>query len=96
LLILDEPTSNLDLLSKNNICSVITRLVKNNPNKLSVLVSTQHIEEANQLSHRILIIDDYGKNVACDTPANIKNKRGHAMRIVSHKPPQNSMEESDE
>jgi ABC-2 type transport system ATP-binding protein len=44
LLILDEPTSNLDLRSRE----VIWNLIKNLGRKkdLSILISTQHIEEA--------------------------------------------------
>jgi ABC-type multidrug transport system ATPase subunit len=54
---------------------VITNIAKKKSKKLSVLVSTQHIEEAEQLSDRILIIND-GKEELCDSPANIKNWTG--------------------
>ena len=75
MLILDEPTSNLDFYSRGNIWNVITNIAKKKSKKLSVLVSTQHIEEAEQLSDRILIIND-GKEELCDSPANIKNWTG--------------------
>ena len=87
LLILDEPTANLDLLSREDIWGVITRLFNNNSHKLSILVSTQHIEEAEHLSNRILIINQ-GKDIACDTPAKIKDTKGLAMRIVCQQNPQ--------
>jgi ABC-type multidrug transport system ATPase subunit len=87
LLILDEPTSNLDLISRKNILGVIASLVNKNSNKLSVLVSTQHIEEAEQLSNRILIINK-GKDEVCNSPANIKSSYGLAMKIVCQQPPQ--------
>jgi ABC-2 type transport system ATP-binding protein len=58
LLILDEPTSNLDFYSRGNIWNVITNIAKKKSKKLSVLVSTQHIEEAERLCDRILIIKD--------------------------------------
>ena len=95
MIILDEPTSNLDLLSRKNIWDVITRLAKNNSNKLSFLVSTQHSEEAEQFSNRILIMID-GKNIVCDTPANIKNRTGLAMRILCQNNPQKLKCDSDD
>jgi ABC-type multidrug transport system ATPase subunit len=43
-------------------------------------VSTQHFEEAEELSHRILIINE-GEVIDCDSPAKIKNGTGLKMRI---------------
>jgi ABC-type multidrug transport system ATPase subunit len=58
-------------------------------------VSTQHIEEAERLSDRILMIAD-GKGVLCDSPANIKNRTGLFMRILCQKDSQESKYDGDE
>jgi ABC-type multidrug transport system ATPase subunit len=50
-------------------------------------LSTQHIEEAEQLSNRILIIDE-GKQIKFDYPGNFKNRRGLKMRILSQQYPE--------
>jgi len=70
-------------------------LAKNDFYKLSVLVSTQHIEEAERLSNRILIIDE-GKGTLCDSPASIKNRTGLFVRILCQQFPQKSKYNSDE
>ena len=64
---MDEPTSNLDLKSRENIWRILVSLAMSADSKMSVLVSTQHIEEAENLSSRILIIND-GKKVMFDSP----------------------------
>ena len=40
LLIVDEPTANLDLNSRENIWALIKSLIKNNDEHISILVST--------------------------------------------------------
>jgi len=67
LLIMDEPTSNLDYQSREMIWNLLVSLAKSPYSKMSVLVSTQHIEEAEYLRSRILIIND-GRQVMFDTP----------------------------
>jgi len=49
---------------------------------MSVLVSTQHIEEAENLSTRILIIND-GHKIMFDTPQNIKRQKEIVVKINS-------------
>ena len=66
LLILDEPTSNLDLNSREKVWGTLRQLVQNQELKISILVSTQHIEEAERLSSRIFIIQN-GEKMVCDT-----------------------------
>jgi ABC-type multidrug transport system ATPase subunit len=66
LLILDEPTSNLDLNSREKVWGTLRQLVQNQELKISILVSTQHIEEAERLSSRIFIIQN-GEKAVCDT-----------------------------
>jgi len=60
-----------------------------------VLVSTQHFEEAEELSDRILIIDE-GKVTNCDPPAIIKNGTGLKMRILCEQNPNKSQDDADE
>ena len=67
LLIFDEPTANLDLKSREKIWALIKSLIKNKDENLSILVSTQHIEEAEKVSSRILLIKD-GTAIPPDTP----------------------------
>ena len=49
---------------------------------MSVLVSTQNIEEAENLSSRILIINE-GRKIMFETPKNIKNKKEIVIKINS-------------
>ena len=65
LIILDEPTANLDLDSREKIWALIKSIVKDN--SLSILISTQHIEEANFIGDKVCILKD-GIVAACDTP----------------------------
>jgi ABC-type multidrug transport system ATPase subunit len=58
-------------------------------------VSTQHIEEAERLSNRILMIAD-GKGILCDSPANIINRTGLFMRILCQQDSQKSKYDKDE
>ena len=58
-------------------------------------MSTQHIEEADQLSNRILIINE-GKAILFDSPANIKKRSGIFIRILCQHNPKNSKYDSDE
>jgi ABC-2 type transport system ATP-binding protein len=70
LVFLDEPTTGLDPRTRNQMWSVIKNMVKNGS---TVLLTTQYLEEAEQLASRIAIIDK-GKVVAEDTPFNLINK----------------------
>lgn len=63
LLILDEPTVGIDLQSRRHILNTIKTL---NSEGLTVLYSTHYLEEAQELSHRIGIIDK-GQIVAIGT-----------------------------
>ena len=56
---------------------------------------TQHFEEAEELSNRILIINE-GKDIHCDSPANIKNGTGLKVRISCQQNPQKSKNDTDE
>jgi ABC-2 type transport system ATP-binding protein len=69
ILILDEPTSGLDPQSARNLRELILEIKEEGR---TVLLTTHYMEEADQLSDRIAIID-HGKIIAMDTPHNLKN-----------------------
>ena len=52
LLIFDEPTANLDPVSRNRVWDAILNLKKN----YSILIATQNIEEAEILGDKICIL----------------------------------------
>jgi len=70
-IILDEPTSGLDVESRQQVWELIRRLKENR----SIIMSTQHIEEADELADRVCIMS-HGKVIALGTPANIKRRFG--------------------
>jgi daunorubicin resistance ABC transporter ATP-binding subunit len=72
ILFLDEPTVGLDPATARNIREVIAKL---NRDGCTIILTTHQMEVADQLSHRISIIDD-GKIIALDTPENLKAKVG--------------------
>src|SRR6478735_1671523 len=69
-LFLDEPTTGLDLLSRQAMWQVISDLVRTG---VSVLLTTQYLEEADQLADRIAVING-GVVVAQGSPADLKNQ----------------------
>ena len=74
-LFLDEPTTGLDLLSRNELWAVIRELVAGGT---TVLLTTQYLEEADRLADRIAVIDR-GKVIASDTPATLKARLGSTI-----------------
>src|SRR5262245_50080652 len=71
-LFLDEPTTGLDPVSRKAIWSEVERL---NREGTTVFLTTQYLEEADQLADRVGIIDA-GKIVAEGTPASLKAEVG--------------------
>lgn len=72
LVILDEPTTGLDPLSRRELWDAIDNLVGEGT---SVLLTTQYLEEADRLADRIAVIDK-GKVVARGTPGDLKEGLG--------------------
>jgi ABC-2 type transport system ATP-binding protein len=68
-LLLDEPTVGLDVISSRSLREFIKRLSKEA--RKTVLYTTHYVEEASQICNRIGILNR-GKLVACDTPVAIK------------------------
>ena len=69
-LFLDEPTTGLDIQSRLELWAVIRELVADGS---TVLLTTQYLEEADQLADRIAVVD-HGHLVAEDTSAGLKAK----------------------
>jgi ABC-2 type transport system ATP-binding protein len=70
-LFLDEPTSGLDVASTHMIREVIQRM--NRERGMTVFITTHNMEEADQLCHRVAIIDK-GKLAAIDTPVALRGR----------------------
>jgi ABC-2 type transport system ATP-binding protein len=68
LLFLDEPTTGLDPRSRNQVWEIVRVLVAEGT---TVLLTTQYLDEADQLADRIAIID-HGKVIAEGTPGELK------------------------
>jgi ABC-2 type transport system ATP-binding protein len=71
-LFLDEPTRGLDPNVARDIRSIVTDLVDQG---MTVFLTTHYMEEADQLSDRVAILDQ-GRIVALDTPENLKAEYG--------------------
>jgi ABC-2 type transport system ATP-binding protein len=71
ILLLDEPTTGLDVISSRNVREFIRNDLSKKAGK-TVLYTTHFVEEASQICDRIGIMNR-GKLVACDTPEAIKN-----------------------
>ncbi len=71
-LFLDEPTTGLDPRSRFGLWHVIRELVNDGT---TVLLTTQYLEEADQLAHKIFVID-HGQIIAEGTPNELKNQAG--------------------
>jgi ABC-2 type transport system ATP-binding protein len=72
LLFLDEPTTGLDPRSRNQVWDIVRVLVAEGT---TVLLTTQYLDEADQLADRIAIID-HGKVIAEGTPGELKTLVG--------------------
>src|SRR5262249_43841836 len=66
---LDEPTTGLDPVSRVAVWEMITNI--KSKRKLTVLITTHYMDEADRLCNRIAIVD-HGKLVALDTPEALK------------------------
>jgi ABC-2 type transport system ATP-binding protein len=72
LLFLDEPTTGLDPRSRNQVWEIVQAIVINGT---SVLLTTQYLDEADQLADRIAVID-HGKIIAEGTSGQLKASVG--------------------
>lgn len=67
ILFLDEPTLGLDVIARSELWDLIREL----KGKITIILTTHYLEEAEALSDRIAIMKD-GKLLVCDTAQNIK------------------------
>jgi ABC-2 type transport system ATP-binding protein len=85
LIFLDEPTTGLDPRTRNQMWNTIRRLVSEGS---TVVLTTQYLDEADQLADRIAVIDR-GKVIAEGTPAELKAKVGTASLELVIADPEN-------
>ena len=78
-LFLDEPTTGLDPRSRVELWEVLRELVRDGT---TLLLTTQYLEEADQLADRIVVIDK-GRVIAEGTPLELKDSSGRAALVVT-------------
>lgn len=71
ILFLDEPTLGLDVIARSDLWDIIRAL----KGKVTIILTTHYMEEAELLSDRIAIMKD-GRLLVCDTADNIKSATG--------------------
>ncbi|MFC3494311.1 ATP-binding cassette domain-containing protein [Glycomyces rhizosphaerae] len=82
-LFLDEPTTGLDPKSRNGLWEVVRELVAAGT---TVLLTTQYLEEADQLADSIAVIDT-GRVIASGSPAQLKRAvGGRVLRLSPARP----------
>lgn len=72
LLLLDEPTTGLDPRTRIELWDSIRALVAGGTD---VLLTTQYLEEADQLADHVVIID-HGRSIATGSPSELKGRSG--------------------
>ncbi|MEH0981030.1 ATP-binding cassette domain-containing protein [Micromonospora sp. CPCC 205556] len=77
-LFLDEPTTGLDPRSRNELWDIVRGLVADG---VTVLLTTQYLEEADQLAGQIAVVD-HGRVIAQGTPEELKAKTGGQVLTV--------------
>ena len=83
-LFLDEPTTGLDPLHRSEVWESVRRLAQDG---VTVLLTTQYLEEADQLAHDLVVLDQ-GRVIAAGTAAELKSRAGgrrlHVRPEVPH------------
>lgn len=85
-LFLDEPTTGLDPQARRNVWSIVENLKARGK---TIILTTHYMEEADQLCHRVGIIDQ-GKIIALDSPGNLITNSGLESTIEFHSMPEES------
>ena len=78
-LFLDEPTTGLDPRSRVELWDVLRDLVRDGT---TLLLTTQYLEEADQLADDIVVIDK-GRVIAQGTPLQLKDASGKASLVIT-------------
>ena len=79
ILFLDEPTTGLDPVSRARMWDEVRRL--NHDLNMTIFLTTQYLEEADELADRVGIIND-GRIVAEGTPAELKHSVGNDVIVA--------------
>jgi oleandomycin transport system ATP-binding protein len=77
-LYLDEPTTGLDPASRRDLWGMIRKLVSDGT---TVLLTTQYLDEADQLADEIVVID-HGKVIAAGTSRDLKTRVGGQVVVA--------------
>jgi oleandomycin transport system ATP-binding protein len=77
-LFLDEPTTGLDPRSRLDMWQIVRDLVADG---VTVLLTTQYLDEADQLAHKIAVVD-HGRVIATGTPGELKARTGAQPLVV--------------
>jgi ABC-type multidrug transport system ATPase subunit len=78
-LFLDEPTTGLDPASRSGVWDIIRVLVSEG---VTLLLTTQYLDEADELADRIVVID-HGRVIAQGSPQQLKAATGEARLEVT-------------
>ena len=78
-LFLDEPTTGLDPRSRSDLWEMLRGLVAQGT---TLLLTTQYLEEADQLADNIVVIN-HGRIIAQGTPLQLKQQAGNASLVVT-------------
>lgn len=82
ILFLDEPTTGLDPASRRDVWAEVRRL--NQQLGMTIFLTTQYLEEADELANRIAIIND-GKIAIEGTPTELKGSIGNeSINVMFH------------
>src|ERR1700727_1390349 len=82
-LFLDEPTTGLDPTSRLRVWEAIRELLGEG---VTVLLTTQYLEEADELAHDIVVVD-HGRVIAQGTPQELKQaSRGARLEVTLAEP----------
>ncbi|WP_448612742.1 ATP-binding cassette domain-containing protein [Modestobacter sp. URMC 112] len=79
ILFLDEPTTGLDPQSRSGLWEVLRELVGAGT---TLVLTTQYLEEADQLADEIVVVDK-GRVIAAGTPTQLKDQAGQASVVVT-------------
>uniref|UniRef100_A0A182MYE2 ABC transporter domain-containing protein n=1 Tax=Anopheles dirus TaxID=7168 RepID=A0A182MYE2_9DIPT len=78
IILMDEPTSDLDPVTRSIVYSTIERL---NAQNRSILLTSHSISEIDRICQRIAILKD-GELLTVDTPDRLKERFGHSYQVT--------------